>query len=185
MSIFYLTYLLWISSEVILSRIARIGKSESKSADKNSNLIIWIAIILSVFIGVTITFAFELPVSGNSWFAQTGILIIFCGIFIRFTAIRQLGRFFTVTVLIRKDHQLIQNGFYKFLRHPSYTGALISFLGFGISINNWLALPVVILIPLSAFIHRINVEEKVLLKEFGTQYEEYAKRTKRLIPFVY
>ena len=107
------------------------------------------------------------------------------GVIFRFIAIKQLGRFFTVNVTIRNDHQLIQSGLYKYLRHPSYCGSLISFLGFGISLNNWLSI-IFIIIPYSlAVMYRIKVEEKVLTEQFGKQYLDYKKHTKRIIPFIY
>jgi protein-S-isoprenylcysteine O-methyltransferase Ste14 len=96
-----------------------------------------------------------------------------------------LGRFFTVNVTIRIDHQLIQSGFYKYLRHPSYTGALLSFLGLGLSLNNWFSLVIVFLPTLFAFIHRMNIEENVLAEQFGKQYQDYISKTKRILPFVY
>jgi protein-S-isoprenylcysteine O-methyltransferase Ste14 len=96
-----------------------------------------------------------------------------------------LGRFFTVNVTIRDDHKLIQSGFYKYLRHPSYTGSLLSFLGFGLSLDNWLSLAIIFLPTLFAFIYRMKVEENVLSEQFGEQYQDYILKTKRIIPFIY
>ncbi|MFZ4464869.1 MAG: methyltransferase family protein, partial [Bacteroidales bacterium] len=73
----------------------------------------------------------------------------------------------------------MQSGLYKFLRHPSYTGSLISFLGFGLSLNNWLSLFIVFLPVLFSIIHRINIEEKLLTERFGKQYSDYIAGTKR------
>ena len=107
------------------------------------------------------------------------------GIGFRLLAIKQLGRFFTVDVTIRENHQLLQTGFYKYLRHPSYTGSLLTFFGFGISLNNWLGLGIVILPTVITMLYRIRIEEKVLTEQFGKSYLEYSSKTKRLIPFIY
>jgi len=128
---------------------------------------------------------YSAPISFNNNLNLIGLIIITIGIIIRVISIKQLGRFFTVNVTIRKDHQLIQNGFYKYIRHPSYTGSLLSFLGFGFSLNNWLSLILVFMPILLSFIHRMNIEEKVLTEQFGKEYSDYIKRTKRLIPFLY
>ena len=93
--------------------------------------------------------------------------------------------FFTVDVTIEKDHDLVEAGPFRVVRHPSYTGVLLAFLGLALSLLNWAAL-LVILVPIgAAFIHRMNVEEDALSHALGPRYAEYMKRTKRLVPFVY
>jgi len=185
MNIFYLTYIIWGLSEVIMNRLVRSGKDDKKGADNNTELYIWICIIICVTLGVLVSLKYPVPIFINVKLMLIGIIIIIIGIILRFLAVRQLGRFFTVNVTIRKDHKLIQNGFYKYIRHPSYTGSLLSFLGFGISLNNWLSLGLVFIPTLFFFILRMNVEEKVLAEQFGKQYSDYLKRTKRLIPLLY
>ena len=185
MNLFNLTCILWILSEVLLNRLTRSGKTDKQAADKNSELYIWISIIISITIAVFVSKMFLCSIFLNDQFRLIRILIIIIGIIMRLIAIKQLGRFFTVDVTIRKDHQLMQKGFYKYLRHPSYTGALLSFIGFGLSLNNWFSLAIVFLPVLFTFIHRINIEEKVLAEQFGEQYLDYCRKTKRLIPFLY
>lgn len=104
--------------------------------------------------------------------------------YIRLIAVFSLGKMFTVDVTIRKDHALKKNGIYKFLRHPSYAGSLLSFIGFGLSLNNWVSLLIVFIAILSVFLLRINIEEKLLLQQFGKEYVDYKKKTAALIPFI-
>ena len=93
--------------------------------------------------------------------------------------------FFTVDVTIERDHELVERGPFGIVRHPSYTGVLLAFVGLGLSLGNWAAL-LVILIPIgAAFVHRMNVEEDALSRALGPRYAEYIKRTKRLVPFIY
>ncbi|MCA1638381.1 MAG: isoprenylcysteine carboxylmethyltransferase family protein, partial [Acidobacteria bacterium] len=66
-----------------------------------------------------------------------GLLSLLAGIIIRWTAIYSLGKYFTVTVLIKTDHRLIRSGLYKHLRHPAYAGTLLAHLGLGLSFSNW------------------------------------------------
>jgi protein-S-isoprenylcysteine O-methyltransferase Ste14 len=62
---------------------------------------------------------------------------------------------------------------------------LLAFVGFALSLRNWIAL-LIILLPISvAFIHRMNVEEDALSCALGPRYANYMKRTKRLVPFIY
>ena len=96
-----------------------------------------------------------------------------------------LGKYFTVDVTIRKDHQLKTDGFYSLVRHPSYAFSLLTFFGLAIVLNNYIA-TIVLLVPVvSMFIYRINIEEKALKDQFGKDYCDYMKKTKRLIPFIY
>ena len=104
---------------------------------------------------------------------------------VRWVAITHLGRFFTVNVAIAEDHKLITTGPYRYVRHPSYTGLSLIFLGFGLCMLNILSLAAVFL-PISvAFIWRMHVEEAALREVFGESYHTYATRTRRIIPFVY
>jgi protein-S-isoprenylcysteine O-methyltransferase Ste14 len=114
-----------------------------------------------------------------------GLLTIVSGMILRFFSIRTLGKFFTVNLGTESDHKLVKKGLYSYIRHPSYTGSLMSFLGMGLSLNNWYSLFVIFIPVFVTFMYRINVEEKLLLDQFGTEYQEYTDHTKRLIPFIY
>lgn len=86
---------------------------------------------------------------------------------------------------VEKNQKIIQKGLYKFLRHPSYTGSLLSFLGLGLSFSNWLS-TIIIFVPIFfVFTYRIKIEEKALINNFGDKYINYSKSTKRLIPLIY
>lgn len=185
MNVFSLVYFVWILSEIILNRLLRAGKSDKASADKNTLLYLWLTIISSIAIGVFVSKTTRFPIIRAGWFEILGCILIIVGIIFRLIAVRQLGKFFTVDVTIRENHQLVQSRLYKFLRHPTYAGSLLSFLGMGLSLNNWLSFAIVFLPTLLAFVHRMNIEEKVLTEQFGKQYADYIARTKRLIPFLY
>jgi protein-S-isoprenylcysteine O-methyltransferase len=107
------------------------------------------------------------------------------GLALRFWAIRVLARFFTVDVNIQEGHELIRRGPYRLLRHPSYTGSLMTFLGFGLALGNGWSLLVLLAPVILAFVWRMRVEERVLAEAFPAQYPDYARQTKRLIPFVW
>lgn len=114
-----------------------------------------------------------------------GLILIISGMIVRFFAIRALGEYFTVNLGIDHGHKLINHGLYKYIRHPSYTGSLLSFFGFGLSLNNWISMLVVVIPVLLSFIYRIHIEEDLLRAEFGSAYEDYCNRTKRLVPLIY
>jgi protein-S-isoprenylcysteine O-methyltransferase Ste14 len=87
-------------------------------------------------------------------------------------------------VAVAPGQTVIETGPYRLIRHPSYTGFLITLLGFGLCLTNWLSLLVIMACALIGFSYRIHVEEQVLQEQLGQRYQEYMRRTKRLIPFV-
>jgi len=87
--------------------------------------------------------------------------------------------------MIKDDHRLVQNGLYRYLRHPAYAGALLAHLGLGLSFSNWISLGCSVLPFIFAASYRIRVEERALVEAFGEAYVNYSRRTRRLIPRVY
>jgi len=164
------------------------NKSERKTggADKNSLTILWITISISMFIGGFLSQfkSFSIHIF-QPYILYTGMLLAVFGFILRFIAIQQLGKAFTVDVQIATNQKLKQDGLYSIVRHPSYTGVLLAFLGLAITFSSWLSLLVICIPIFTAFIYRISVEENALKGEFGADYLEYIKRTKRLIPFIY
>jgi protein-S-isoprenylcysteine O-methyltransferase len=88
-------------------------------------------------------------------------------------------------VVIQLDHRLVTTGPYRHLRHPSYTGALVAALGFGLALGHWTSALVLVLGWSAGIAYRIRVEETALRDTFGASYDEYASRTRRLIPLLY
>ena len=113
-----------------------------------------------------------------------GVATFAVGFLFRVQAIRTLGSRFTVWVALQSNHHLTTTGLYRFIRHPSYTGAALTVLGWAITFRSVLGivLAAVVLVPL---ISRIGAEEQLLIDEFGDQYRQYRRRTWRLCPFVY
>jgi protein-S-isoprenylcysteine O-methyltransferase Ste14 len=185
MNLFNWVCLIWISSEILINSFLRSNNSDKQSADKNSWLIIWCQIIVSNIISVYLSANTDFLIVNSKWISVIGLVLMLFGIGFRLLAIKQLGRFFTVKVTIREDHQLMQSGLYKYMRHPSYAGSLITFFGFGLALNNWLSLAIVFFLTVYTMLYRIRVEEKVLMEQFGEKYITYSNKTKGLIPFIY
>jgi protein-S-isoprenylcysteine O-methyltransferase Ste14 len=114
-----------------------------------------------------------------------GIVLMISGVVFRWYVIRVLGKYFSVQLAVQPGQTVMKDGPYRWIRHPSYTGSLITMLGLGIALTNWLCLISVPLITLIGYIYRANVEEQMLVNALGDPYREYMKNTKRFIPFVY
>jgi protein-S-isoprenylcysteine O-methyltransferase Ste14 len=80
---------------------------------------------------------------------------------------------------------VVQDGPYRFVRHPSYSAGMIAMTGVACLTFNWLGFIVVFGGSLVAYLVRISVEENVLISNLGDEYRRYAARTKRLIPWIF
>ena len=156
-----------------------------KSGDKLS---IWI-LIISIAIGYSLSFSIGATKIGriNHWdtFFLIGAVLAILGLVIRISSILTLKQHFTYTVTEIENHELIEAGLYKNIRHPGYLGQLIIFTGIATSMSNWLSVLFMIIPVLSGYIYRINVEEKFMVRQMGQKYSDYQKRTKRLIPVIF
>jgi protein-S-isoprenylcysteine O-methyltransferase len=177
--------ILYALSEAGLLWLKRSGKAAA-DADRGSLSLIWLVIGASV--GAAFTCANVLPqlaLGPAGIWRPAGAAVFAAGIVVRWYAILSLGRFFTVNVAIASDHRLVEAGPYRWVRHPSYTGALLAFLGLGLCLDNWASLAALMLPVSVVFWWRMRIEEAALLETFGERYRDYMRRTRRLIPFIY
>jgi len=113
-----------------------------------------------------------------------GIACLIAGGMLRRHCFAMLGSRFTYSVQATADQAVVEQGAYKYVRHPSYTAGLLLYGGIGLALGNWRSLAFSI-IPLAlAYGYRIAVEERALVQTIGEPYADYMKRTRRLIPFV-
>jgi len=95
----------------------------------------------------------------------------------------QLGKNWSLSVQEKRDHELIQTGMYRWVRHPIYTGLLLMFVGSSFIVGDYRAI-ISVAIVFTSFWFKLRKEEVVLSRAFGTQYAEYKRNTKALIPFL-
>ncbi len=172
-------------SELAISLTLR-ARGDAQRKDRGSLALIWIVVMFSIGIGVWLAYATpgaRLPWPHEAYLA--GLAVFVSGLLLRWWSIVTLGRFFTVQVAIASDHQLIESGPYRILRHPSYTGSLLMFVGFALCLGNWATLVAMLVPVLAVFGWRIHVEEAALGDTFGDAWREYVRRTWRLVPLIY
>jgi protein-S-isoprenylcysteine O-methyltransferase len=164
----------------------RLSRTEAQNRDRGSLYAVWLLTAAGY------ATAFRLwgshpppgPLLGD-WSLWAGAALALAGIGLRFWSVRTLGRYFTYVVRVTSDQPVIDTGPYRRLRHPSYSGALLTCVGVGLSLRYALA-PVIILLPqLAGMIVRMRVEERALCEALGEPYRAYMRRTWRIIPFVW
>ncbi len=170
-------YVLWIIIELKVAR--QESSMETTSLDRGTYEFYVLGRILTVFSALLLPTYWEVP----SYWLPAGIVLLLAGISIRLFAIRALGQFYSHRVRLSGNQQIVKHGPYRVVRHPSYTGMLLAHAGFVIFFFNWITLAVYLVVFVPAVVHRILVEEKVLLTM--EEYASYSKNKKRVIPFIW
>lgn len=169
--------LLWVLSELFVGRLGL--DLTSLESDRGSAL----AVVLSASLALAVAAAGVgwLPISAT-WARWLGLGVMAAGLVLRVASILWLGPMFTRFVQILPGHRLVTNGPYRFVRHPSYSGLLLFFIGMGVAFGDWLSVAIMAMLPLLGVLYRIRVEEGALLAAFGEEYKGYMRRVGRLMP---
>jgi protein-S-isoprenylcysteine O-methyltransferase Ste14 len=156
--------------------------------DKYSGLVISIGSTILQVLAFALSFYEPLRVNDAAaahamfW---VGLAMIVVGEFLRIHCWAVLGKFFTPTVTIASDHRVVDQGAYRWVRHPSYAGAILGLFGMGVALGNYGSLAVLVVGTMVVYIYRIEAEEAALEKALGDAYVKFKSNRKRLIPFVY
>lgn len=178
-SAFTLLFCIWILSEIANSIWSR-KNSSTTNQDKGSFWVVIAASWSTIFV-VFIIRSYE--IGAFSGIVQyVGLVLLTAGIVLREWAVTVLGKHFTVRVQVREKAKLVTQGPYNYIRHPSYTGSLLIFIGLSLAVGSWLGTLLALAVNLIAYKYRIRVEEEALQEAFGSDYEEYKKRTWKLFP---
>ena len=160
------------------------SNSEGSAADKSSmKLVLVTATLCHVMPILEWVYLNSSPNSMGLW--QLGALMVVGGTLLRGWAIAVLGRYFSARVELQDEHHLVRKGPYRWLRHPSYSGAVLFLLGVPILLQTPWSLAACAVLLAIAYGYRIPVEERMLSQHFGDSFADYAKKTKRLIPYIW
>ena len=154
-------------------------------ADRRSLLVLYACIT----VGYSVAFAASFIPYGRFPVGQPFWLVIGAasaagGLWIRRSAMATLAAYFTYPVEIQADHRLVEEGLYRRIRHPGYLGQVLVFLGIGLALANWLSIVGLLVPVMVGFAWRIHVEETSLRARFGDPFDDYCRRSWRLIPWL-
>lgn len=143
--------------------------------------IIGLSIFLSFTAGHFFTSYYKINYFHIILFSVIGVIMFFVGYIYRIYSISYLGRYFSVRLMIQKNHCLVSSGPYAKVRHPSYLGGCVSLIGMAISSGNLATILLVSTSTMILYLVRISHEERILLEIFP-EYESYKSRTYAIIP---
>ena len=119
------------------------------------------------------------------WMQSIGLIFILCGSALFIWARHTLGNYYSGHVSVLDGQPLVQEGPYRFIRHPAYMGYLLIAVGIAVGYSSLSGLAVIPILLLPAVIYRLSVEDTFLAEHFGDEFRAYAKNTARLIPRVW
>jgi protein-S-isoprenylcysteine O-methyltransferase Ste14 len=180
--LFIIAFILWAACEAFNTYGLRIHRRTTiiQRSDQGSYWVILLIVWGSIFVSF-LTRALDLGVFHNS-LQFFGLGVVFVGIAFREWAVLSLGRFFTVAVTFASDQTLVKHGPYRWLRHPSYSGSILSLVGFPLAMGTWVGSLLILVLSLVGYSYRVKIEEKALLKVFGDDYRDYMQHTRRFFP---
>lgn len=188
-ALFLTACLVWNVPEIIgmARRAAKTSRREASVQDRGSMGILiglqWAGLALSFAMGVLFRAA-AIPWHRTTLFLL-GVTSMLLGVAVRWHAIWTLGGSFTREVAVSADQRVVQSGPYRYVRHPAYSGTLLTMLGVGLAMTNWASLVVLLICVLVGHLYRVRVEEKALIETLGQPYVDYMRRTKRFMPWVF
>lgn len=187
--IFIAACIVWNVPEMIgmLRQMAKVSRKAATVQDRGS---LGILIGLQWFgLALNFLFAWVCPSAAILWQRTAlfllGIICMLLGVALRWYAIWTLGRYFTRDVAVFADQHVVQRGPYRFIRHPAYSGTLLTMVGVGLAVTNWASLTALLSCVFLGHLYRVRVEEQALIQAIGQPYIEYRRRTKRFIPLVF
>jgi protein-S-isoprenylcysteine O-methyltransferase Ste14 len=167
-------------------RIVSSRQAPATSHDAHSKRLIVVGEALAIIAAFAIashvpaaTLAHRVP-----WF-WAGVSAMVGGSVLRRHCWRMLGSSFTGSVIVRPAQVVVERGAYRYIRHPSYTAAIILFLGIGLALANWISLVVLAAVVSIVYGYRVAVEERALMTVVGEPYRHYMRRTKRFVPYLF
>jgi len=122
---------------------------------------------------------------GLSSVRYVGIPFLVVGIVVRIVSRLTLGKQFSAYVQTTQSHRLITSGIYSVIQHPLYLAYACLIIGFSVCFGSIAGFVCAIVSGIPALFYRIRLEEIALLQWFGQEYQQYQKKTNRLIPFLW
>lgn len=100
------------------------------------------------------------------------------------SAIRTLGKEWSLTARVVEGHKLVTHGPYSIVRNPIYTGMLGMLLASGLAVSHWIGLGLAIVVFAIGTLIRVRSEERLLREMFGSEFDEYARKVRAVIPLL-
>jgi protein-S-isoprenylcysteine O-methyltransferase Ste14 len=184
--LYWMSIIVWVVSEFVIGLRHMPGSRVDLRQDRWSGPALIGGVVLAVALAARV--AARVPgtaiTAGRPVVFALGVVLALAGVAYRQYAVATLGRFFTTRVMTQPGQTVVETGPYRYVRHPSYSGMLLTVLGVLLCSTDWLSLACFAL-ALPGVAYRIKVEEGALILALGESYRDYMRRTPRLVPHLF
>lgn len=111
-----------------------------------------------------------------------GLAVSIASFVIRRKTIAALGKFWSLHVEMRENHEFVSSGPFRWMRHPVYFSMILELLGPALMLSAWWTLAIVAAVFIPTLCWRLRIEEAALLEQFGAAYQDYRQTTPMLLP---
>jgi protein-S-isoprenylcysteine O-methyltransferase Ste14 len=166
--------------------IVRRARRERTAQDGKSLQVILLGLQIAMFAAFVLAWDSTLQITEHRvGVFVLGVATIVVGSLLRRHCWRMLGQSFTGDVRASADQPVITSGAYAYVRHPSYTAAILLNTGMGIALGSWASIAILVTASFAVYTYRMVVEERAMLAAIGEPYRQFMLTRKRVIPFVY
>ena len=180
--LFIIVFAVWAVSEVVNTFGNRRSRPTGSVLRRDRGtywillLVIWGSVLVSL-----LARSLNLGVFHNN-LQYLGLGLVASGIALREWAVLSLGRLFTVKVTVASDQTLVRRGPYRWVRHPAYSGSILTLVGFPLCLGTWAGVVPVLILSVFGYLYRVRIEEKALLEALGDEYQDYMQHTWHFFP---
>ena len=160
-------------------------KSKKTSREKFLNFLAAIGVMIVPMIYVFTPWLNSFNMNLPEWVRGIGVMSYGFALILFWWVHKTLGKNWSPALEIRKNHKLVTRGPYKYIRHPMYTYMWIGVAGYWLISSNWIVGIVAFLTWSILYFIRLSEEEKMMIEEFGEEYKDYMRKTKKIIPWIY
>lgn len=163
------------------SRSMRVASSRRGRREATLLTLAWLGFFVPLAWIATPVLAFaDYPLLPTAFAA--GVVLLAAGLWLLHRSHADLGANWSITLEVREQHRLVTRGVYRRIRHPMYAALFLYSVGQALALPNWVAGPSYLVTFGLLFALRIGPEERMMRETFGRDYDDYAARTRRLVP---
>jgi protein-S-isoprenylcysteine O-methyltransferase Ste14 len=178
---------LWLAFIAVWIAMARGGKAVAERESVYSRLSHYLPLAIAIYLlaapHVAIAVLNDRFVALTLWPVRLGAALTIAGVAFAIWARIRIAGNWSSDVTLKRDHELIVDGPYAFVRHPIYTGILVALIGTALALGEWRGVLAVVL-ACAAYWRKLRIEEAVMRRQFGEAYSQYAERVAALVPFL-
>jgi protein-S-isoprenylcysteine O-methyltransferase Ste14 len=176
------TNILWL---VVVVGSVSVPRERVRIRGRSAYYYLWMAPMLLLLVTCVAEYSRRRPAAVDWWSPLPGLTMLAAGFALSFFAWLSIQKHVSTHFQIVEGHRVVDRGLYRHVRHPIYLS--FHMIAIGVVLATWSVAGAVVfaVIVLPVWAHVIDAEERFLLQHLGTAYEEYRRRTKRLVPFIY